>query len=505
MRKSITTRYFYSTALLLLASTALMGFIQIYLSTGFFRAQNDTELLNTVDNTIRVLKEAQESSGSAAGQLDTITREVTLTSRASGNFIFVADAYGRIILGSTSETREYIEEHYIDQYLPEKALSNAYNHGEYTELGTLDGLLSGRYYVAGRPIRTGESVAGYVFAASDSDYMGEYIANLFSTFILSAGLMLMVSSILSIVLTSRMTTPLRRIADTAKKFGGGDFSARVPVEGDDELAALAVQFNNMAQSLEQIDSSRRSFMGNIAHELRTPMTSIKGFIDGMLDGTIPPESRQHYLEIVSQEVGRLTRLIKNMLDITKLEAGEYKINAAPYDIWESLTSVVFSAEQRLEANRIQIMGFAPVRTMVYADQDLVYQVIYNLVDNAIKFTPEDGEIRFSVTTQKNKGLVTVGIRNSGAGIAPEALPYVFDRFYKEDKSRGLNTSGSGLGLHICKVLISLSGGQIWVESKEGEYCEFFFTLPAAQDKQKKTAAQDKHRSREERPEKDAEN
>ena len=198
--------------------------------------------------------------------------------------------------------------------------------------------------------------------------------------------------------------------------------------------------------------------------------------DGMLDGTIPPENQNHYLGIVSQEVGRLTRLIKNMLDITKLEAGEYKVNATTYDIWESITSVVFGAEQRLEANNIQISGFAPTKTLVLADQDLVYQVIYNLVDNAIKFCNVGGEIRFSVT--QSKGAVTVGVRNTGAGIAPEALPYVFDRFYKEDKSRGLNTTGSGLGLHICKVLINLSGGKIWVDSKEGEYCEFLFTLPA---------------------------
>ena len=174
----------------------------------------------------------------------------------------------------------------------------------------------------------------------------------------------------------------------------------------------------------------------------------QGFIDGMLDGTIPPENQNHYLGIVSQEVGRLTRLIKNMLDITKLEAGEYKVNATTYDIWESITSVVFGAEQRLEANNIQISGFAPTKTLVLADQDLVYQVIYNLVDNAIKFCNVGGEIRFSVT--QSKGAVTVGVRNTGAGIAPEALPYVFDRFYKEDKSRGLNTTGSGLGLHICK-------------------------------------------------------
>jgi signal transduction histidine kinase len=381
----------------------------------------------------------------------------------------VTDAYGSVVLSIPSE--------YQGMEVSVKTCNATYSRGIYDEMGTLGGIFSSRYYIAGKPILDEKGMLqGFVFAGANADSLTEYLANLFSTFILSAGLMLMVSSVLSIVLTNRMTTPLRRISDAAKKFGGGDFSARVPVEGDDELAQLAETFNTMAGSLEKIDQSRRSFMGNIAHELRTPMTTIKGFIDGMLDGTIPPENQNHYLGIVSQEVGRLTRLIKNMLDITKLEAGEYKVNATTYDIWESITSVVFGAEQRLEANNIQISGFAPTKTLVLADQDLVYQVIYNLVDNAIKFCNVGGEIRFSVT--QSKGAVTVGVRNTGAGIAPEALPYVFDRFYKEDKSRGLNTTGSGLGLHICKVLINLSGGKIWVDSKEGEYCEFLFTLPA---------------------------
>ena len=482
MRKSITTRYFYSTAILLLCSIALMGFIQLYLSMGYFRAENEATLLQTVDNTILVMKEAAGRADTENERVEDVTRGIVITSRATGTMIFFTDEQGSIILCSAADPS-----HYLGEMLPAKAMAQA-RGGVYTELGTLNGLLENRCYVAGKAmLDENGQVQGYAFAASDAQTLSEYVANLLSTFILSAGLMLMVSSVLSIVLTSRMTTPLRRISDAAKKFGSGDFSARVPVEGEDELAQLAVTFNNMAANLEKIDSSRHIFMGNIAHELRTPMTTIKGFIDGMLDGTIPPESRDHYLGIVSEEVGRLTRLIKNMLDITKLEAGEYQVNARNYDIWESITSVVFGAEQRLEANKIQISGFAPTKTMVYADEDLVYQVIYNIVDNAIKFCNVGGEIRFSVT--QARGMVTVGIRNTGAGISADALPYVFDRFYKEDKSRGLNTMGSGLGLHICKVLINLSGGNIWAESKEGEYCQFNFTLPVAvqeKNKQKQT-------------------
>lgn len=471
MRKSINRNYFYSTALLLLCSILVMGFIQIYLSIGYFRQENDEQLLNIVDNLILTIKELNEYPSQE--QLPMIARSAEIAARVSNSRVFLTDTQGSVLLCSGTAPEQY-----LNQALPRRIVLLAKRDGVYTELGTMNSFLPTRHYIAGKPFFVDDQLAGYIFATTDAASLTVYLTNLLSTFILSAGLMLTISSVLSLILTTRMSTPLRRITDAAKKFGDGDFSARVPVDGADELAQLAITFNNMASNLEKIDSSRHSFMGNIAHELRTPMTTIKGFIDGMLDGTIPPESRDHYLEIVSQEVGRLTRLIKNMLDITKLEAGEYKVSATDYDIWQSITSVVFGAEQRLEANQIHISGFAPNKTMVYADEDLVYQVIYNLMDNAIKFCDVDGKISFKVT--QNKGMVTTSIRNTGEGIAPDTLPYVFERFYKEDKSRGLNTTGSGLGLHICKVLINLSGGNIWVESEMGQWCEFSFTLPATQ-------------------------
>ena len=202
-------------------------------------------------------------------------------------------------------------------------------------------------------------------------------------------------------------------------------------------------------------------------------------IDGTvmdLDGTIPPELYNHYLGVVSQEVGRLTRLIQNMLDLSKLESGEYQVNARMFNIWETLTGVALSAEQRINDGMIELEGLTmDEKVLVYADPDLIHQVAYNLLDNAIKFTPAGGTIRFSV--EKLGPEAEISIWNSGQGISPEALPYVFQRFYKEDRSRGLHARGAGLGLNICKVLVNLSGGQIRVESQQGEWCRFVFTLP----------------------------
>ncbi len=474
MRKTISNVYFATTAILLVAGITVMGFVQMYLSMSYFVGERKSALSGVVQvaaKQVSLLQQGEDLPQLSEEDRDRMQRAIGIVSETSDSSLLLADAQGNVVLaaGFDQALGAQIPRNVLDQMAGgQKAMFDS---------GTLGGVYDKGQYTAGCVLTDAAGqVRGYAFASSNISALNGYVADMFSTFILSAGLMLLISSLLSVVFTTRLTLPLRRIAEAARKFGAGDFSTRVPVEGEDEVAQLAVTFNNMAANLEAIDSSRSNFMGNIAHELRTPMTSVKGFVDGMLDGTIPPELYNHYLGVVSQEVGRLTRLIQNMLDISKLEAGEYQVNARSYDVWESITGAALAAEQRIESGKIQIQGLVPERTMVYADPDLVHQVVYNLLDNAIKFTPEEGIIRFGVT--RSGGQVTVSIWNTGPGIAPEALPFVFDRFFKEDRSRGLNTRGSGLGLHICKVLVNLSGGKIWVESQEGEWCRFSFTLPA---------------------------
>ncbi len=474
MLKSISTRFFYTTSILLLCGIAIMGTMQLYLSTQFFGQERNESLENTIDITIQTLSEYElgDSVGNSIQNAVSVTQDLMLIGDSTQNLIIITDTNGQVLMCNDHTMTQA----HMGRDIPRRMLTEVLNDGYAKGIGSFYDFFDNAYYYAGKPIYSNSDVLlGYMFALSDATLLLTYTSSMAGMFILSAGLMLVVSSVLSIWLTARMTTPLKNIAQAAKKFGEGDFSVRVTVKGDDEVIQLSQSFNTMADSLEQFDVSRSSFMGNIAHELRTPMTTIKGFVDGMLDGTIPPESNEHYLKIVSEEAGRLTRLIKNMLDITKLESNEYNINAQYYDIWENITGVVFAAGERIANEGITLKGFTPVRTLVFADSDLAYQVIYNLFDNAVKFCSGSKEIEFFVIPEKTS--VTIRIRNTGEGIAPEALPYVFERFYKEDKSRGLNTMGSGLGLHICKVLVNMSGGQIWVDSNYGKDCTFSFTLP----------------------------
>ena len=471
MRKSISVAFFSTVATLMILGVAVMGLSQLVLFSRYFARERFDTLDDVGDLAGRTVGYFWDDL-TESEKMDSVLGQVDLIGESANVYIFFTDNSGKVILASNSD-------HLIQEKIPAEVLDKVAGaeDGVYHELGRMKESFDEEFYVSARPILRDDAAAGYIFVCASGQMLDDFVGRFASNFLLSACLMLICASVLTMFLMRSLTEPLHRISEAAQKFGGGDFSVRVEdVDGDGEIADLARTFNTMAANLQQIDSSRGQFMGNIAHELRTPMTTIKGFIDGILDGTIPPELHNHYLQLVSQETGRLARLVQNMLDLSKLESGEYRVNARMFNIWETLTGVALSAEQRINDGQIDLEGLTmDERVLVYADPDLIHQVVYNLLDNAIKFTPPGGIIRFNV--EKLGPEAEISVWNSGQGISEEALPFVFERFYKEDQSRGLHARGAGLGLHICKVLVNLSGGQIRVESKQGEWCRFVFTLP----------------------------
>jgi len=232
----------------------------------------------------------------------------------------------------------------------------------------------------------------------------------------------------------------------------------------------------MTNSLSQLEGMRRSFVANVSHELKTPMTTIGGFIDGIIDGTIEEDKQNYYLGIVSEEVKRLSRLVQTMLNMSKLESGEYVLKPELFDMRELLFTIAISQEQQIEHKQIEISGLDTIESVsLKADKDLIHQVVYNLVDNAVKFTPENGKISFSLTRDSKQ--LTLKISNSGRGIPKEDLPYIFERFYKADKSRSANKNSTGLGLYIAKNIVSAHGGKISAQSEENEITTFTINLP----------------------------
>ena len=474
MRKSISVAFFSLVSTLMVLGIVLMGASEWVLFKNYFakdRYETLDQVVGVTQRTAQYL--VQQAELPEGDELDALSTKLEIIGESAEAYLFFTDNDGRVMIASSPDKLECLT---VPEEMMEKI--DASDADYYHVFGTLGGMLDGKSYITVSEMRNEHGQpSGYLFLCSSGEQLTQFKQQFWSNFLLSACVMLLCASILTKILMRQLTDPLQKVTDAAQRFGGGDLSVRVEgVEGEGEAADLARTFNRMADNIQMNDNSRGQFMGNIAHELRTPMTTIKGFVDGILDGTIPPEMQNHYLQLVSEETGRLARLIQNMLDLSKLESGEYQVNARMFNIWETLTGVALAAEQRINDGMIELEGLTmDEKVLVYADPDLIHQVAYNLLDNAIKFTPAGGTIRFSV--EKLGPEAEISIWNSGQGISPEALPYVFERFYKEDRSRGLHARGSGLGLNICKVLVNLAGGQIRVESQQGEWCRFVFTLP----------------------------
>lgn len=478
MRNNIVTHFFSVMSMLVITSIGALGVMFMFLSNKYFQ----TDRLNTMNLCVVNAESAFNDSIEGDENLtieekrSRLRENLRLISNTTSTVVLLADENGKCIVctekGKCEHEGSFIQEDIM------KELTSTKQSVSFDE--RFKDMYEGSYYTVGRAARDKyDNIVGFVFAFSDASSITMFSDAILAIFMISAGIMLLLSSIVSIVVAKNMTIPILNISDAAKRFSQGDFSARVKVEGDDEVAYLSSTFNQMASFVERNEKSRSSFVANIAHELRTPMTSIKGFVDGIIDGTIPAEKQGEYLRVISEEVGRLARLTNSMLNISKLESGEFQMNVENYNIWDTIATIAFSFENRIESANISLIGFEPHKLMVHADKDLIHQVVYNIFDNALKFTPENGYIAFNVTEDKNTGFVTVKIRNSGNGISKEALPYVFERFYKEDRSRSVHIKGAGIGLYIAKTLVQNSGGEIRVESEEGQYTEFIFTVPAA--------------------------
>ncbi len=480
MKFNLFKKYFFTNAVIILLSFAFLIVILSIWVSGFL-AQDRRDLLfetsRTVSENMTDVIKAEDFPASAAD----MGNALAMVSRSIDANIFVANTQGAPVLCSCDQfMREGRCPHTVAR-LTDTVMQQALA-GEYYEVGTLNGLYASPYYTCGVPLADSDGgVIGAVFASSPAASLKAFFNQIFRIFLFSACIPIVLMFFAVYAMTMRLTRPLRLMSEAARSMAKGDFSKRIPVESDDEIGELSIAFNQMTNSLAQLESMRRSFVANVSHELKTPMTSIGGFIDGILDGTIPPERQDYYLRLVSDEIGRLSRLVRAMLGLAKLESGEMKVNKTDFNLTEVVRTTVISFEQRIEAKQLRIEGLEDMEDIrILADRDLIHQVVYNLVDNAVKFTDREGYIRLAVD-RDTRGLVHLRIRNSGEGIAPKDMPHVFDRFYKTDKSRSADKSGTGLGLYLVKTIADIHGGSVTVRSTVGEYTEFEVRLPIHPD------------------------
>ena len=471
--KSIQNRQFAMMASMILVSFILFGGAFAALS---FRhtLQEKQEALERNAGFIAAL------TGSAVSEGMTVENAffqsyVNSISQISDATVLIAETDGTIVFASNSAL--------AGKQLPSAALEQVRQSGKYNSMSNLGGVFPDRRYVAGIPIvittMTGqEGMVGSVFVAADAHSFMDMWRSLFIIFIFTALVVMFLASILSSLTSLYQTKPLKEMADATRKFAHGEFNVRVETYGRrDEVGELAASFNSMAESLAKSDAERSEFIANVSHELKTPMTTIAGFADGILDGTIPPERQEEALRTISAETRRLSRLVRRMLDLSRLQSTDTVTTQAPFDICETMARILISLETKINEKKLDVIANFPEEpVMAWGEPDAITQVGYNLLDNAIKFAHTGGHLGVSITTKANK--VYVAISDEGDTIPQAELPLIFDRFHKTDHSRSVDRDGVGLGLYIVKTILNNHKEDITVTSQDG-LTEFTFTLTKA--------------------------
>lgn len=470
MFKSIFTRYLSAVAAIIFVCFILLGFILSAVLTNNSMETRDALMQRTAHSvatnikTLSAVTGVTELNDIIIGYRSELKENIVSIAKMTTSDILIFDCEGKFLIGNTV----------IKNSLTTEMTQEILNGGSKYTISDLDGMLEQKslnyfYIIVGADSVPDGIVLVTTPNITDAGFVSKVI-KLFAAISLWVFLAILIGVY---IVSERITAPIKKASHAAAQYAMGDFTERIPVEGQDEIATLSRAINNMADSLSKTEENRNTFIANVSHDLRTPMTTIAGFADGILDGTIPPEKQSHYLEIISSETHRLSRLVSSLLEMSK--AGKGNINPVRFNLTEKARQAIIGLESRIDAKKIEIEFNCDEDMFVTADTDSIHQVVYNLTENAVKFCNEGGTITINIGKEGKKAFFE--IRNTGEGIPKEELPLLFERFYKSDRSRGLDKTGMGLGLYIVKTNLASHGEGITVTSEPGQYTCFRFTLP----------------------------
>lgn len=471
---------------------AMIFLCLVLLGTGFFGLFYHYHIQDTQNDVRRNLDYIASYANEAMRSGWTMDSEefwtfLTLVSQVSGTTILLCQVDGQII--QASEPGQPAST-LVGQTIPAWAVDAVLTDMQtFSGMTTFNGLFPTGHYTSGVPVWTytvsmtpqgklvgGDTICGLLFVATDTSSILTFMTETMQLFLLTSLIVLLITLIIGSIITQKQVQPINEMAAAAYRFAHGETDARASdyAKRPDEIGDLARAFNAMADSLAQSERQRSEFVANVSHELKTPMTTIAGFADGILDGTIPPDREREFLEIISSETRRLSRLVRRMLELSRLQSSERISAQEQFDICEVLLRVLVSLEPKITEKSLEVeTDFQHNPDMVWGEPDAVTQVCYNLLDNAIKFSTPGGQLTLKITSKSGKAYISVG--NQGETIASTQLNHIFDRFHKADSSRSEHRDGVGLGLYIVKTILNTYKEDITVTSQNG-YTEFTFTL-----------------------------
>lgn len=469
MKRSVFFRNYLVTTGMFVVCFLVLGMTMFLMGRAYLIRERQQSLYATAGEVRRYAEavHAEEDLGSWDLRMN-----MAAIAQSTGDHILLCDRSGTVVSSSDRTAASP----YIGKQISDAVIDALARDGSYEALTDLDGFYEGKYYVVAQPIQSSDgATAGYVFV----NYAGAGLFGVWSGFLLV--FVLIAAGVLGLAIAfgyandRRLARPLNEMAEAAHRFARGDYSARVsPYPDEDEIGTLIQAFNTMADGLERTESRRREFIANISHELRTPMTAIAGFADGILDGTIPPAEEKKYLQTISSETKRLGRLVRSMLDMARLRDGDPARREQVFDLGETVLQTMLNFEERVDAKGMSVDLHMPEDTIcVRGDADAITRVVYNLVDNAIKFAAWSTTLTVSIWKENGKAYTSV--QDVGQTIPAEELPLIFDRFHKADRSRSLDREGVGLGLYMVRQILSDHDQDIFVTSENG-VTVFTFTL-----------------------------
>jgi len=473
MKNSTYFRIFIATALIVFISYTVLGGLSVALSYRRTMSEKRAMMTSTLQETARYVTTQHIHYGIDLDDLD-LNMWLAMISRITGFNLLITDARGVVVSCSEHSFER------LGETIPEHILSAVDVGEESVTMSTLGQIYMTRRQVAGVPLAASISgemrTYGYLFLSSDIASLRLEWRNFSLAFIMLSLSVMVLAFVISFITLKKQAKPLDEMADAARRFARGEFDVRVKNTGrPDEIGQLTEAFNAMADSLESSEQLRRDFIANLSHELKTPMTVIAGFAEGLLDGTISREDETRYLSVISSETRRLSRLVRSMLEISTLgETDTTCFLDSSFDITEVARISLLSLEGKVEEKQLAVEAELPDDAiMTRGDKDSITQVLYNLIDNAIKFANHGSAISLELWQQEKRVFVSVG--NHGETIPEEELPHIFERFHKTDKSRGIDRDGVGLGLFIVKAILDSHNEDIFVTSSAG-VTKFIFSL-----------------------------
>lgn len=478
--KSIYKRQLVMMVSIVAVSFTLLSAAFMLLSYRYILSEKRQALERNAEDIASLTSRYISSAWGGDIQGEAFRNSLYLIVRSSDSYVVLSDTEGSMIYACDGDTY-----YSVDKRVPDSVTRQVLEQGKFTGMSDLGGLFDKNSYVVGVPFvltrGTISVIQGMVLVSTDTAAVQSMWQDTVAIFFFVAVIVLMIAVVASSLFASYQSRPLNEMAEAARKFGQGEFDTRVTgyENRGDEIGALAEAFNSMANSLEKVESQRADFIDNVSHELKTPMTTIAGFAEGILDGTIPQEREKESLQIIVSETRRLSRLVRRMLDLSRLNAlAESSITAQEqFDLTEVMSRVIVSLEGKITGRKLDVDVQMPdEKLMVWGDPDSITQVCYNLLDNAAKFAATGSVITIVITKKDGKACTTV--RNLGATIPKDELPVLFDRFHKADYSRSMDREGVGLGLYIVKTILGNLKEDIHVTSEDG-VTEFTFTLTLA--------------------------